>query len=256
MSNGNAPQSHFLLDVISFTSIRFAPEPFIEVPYSAPKAEFEKNPLGVVTTLPATSDSSQYGHLPTDWTTYDRDMKEILACVASQCREFKMPPSMLPSTGKQTPFIVRQEGCDSELHFVQIDHGMSFKPFFPGEMCATDAQKRERLLQTSALCEPLRCFFIHLGVALGLHPIALQAQFCTHSAILLACIEHALSQKTSEDDQRFDELKLREGSLRSVLRHNDMIEAPVLSILWPPELQVPEFSNVLLCKGCYPLTVR
>jgi hypothetical protein len=35
VSNGNAPQSYFLLDVISFTSIRFAPEPFIEVPYSA-----------------------------------------------------------------------------------------------------------------------------------------------------------------------------------------------------------------------------
>jgi hypothetical protein len=166
-----------------------------------------------------------------------------------------MSPSMLPSSGKQAPFIVRQEGCDSELHFVVVDHGMSFKPFFPGEMCATDAQKHERLLHTSALCEPLRCFFIHLGVALGLHPIALQAQFRAHSASLLACIEHALSQTTSESDQRFDELKLCEGSLKSVLAHNEMIEAPVLSSLWPQVLHVPEFSNVLLCKGCFPLTV-
>ena len=91
-----------------------------------------------------------------------------------------------------------------------------------------------------------RCFFLHLGVALGLHPIALQAVFRTHAQVLLQYIEAAPTTKLNEDDNRFDELKQCDSSLRSVLNHNALIEAPVLSVLWPQELLELQRVRVLI----------
>jgi hypothetical protein len=201
-----------------------------------PKAEFEANPLGqVIRTKRQTIDSHHYSPPPTDWSTYDSDMNEILSCLAPRCPAFTLPSSLLPSTGTSAPYQMSNGSCS--LHFTQIDHGMSFQPFFSDKTSACDQQQRDKLLQKAALCEVNRCFFIHLGVALGLHPIALQAIFRAHSSALLRRINVALSEKTHEDDQRFDGLKMWDSSLQSVLARNDMIEAAVLGILWPMELQ-------------------
>jgi hypothetical protein len=171
-----------------------------------------------------------------DWSTYESDTRDILTRVAAGCAQFNMGPGMLPDTGRSSPFPV-SNGVSS-LQFTQLDFGVSFEPFFSEKTTSLSAQQCEAFLQMPALREDNRCFFIHLGVALGLHPVALQAIFRAHSDAMLRRIELALSQKTHEDDQRFDEVKMLEGSLQSVLRKNDMIEAAILSTVWPQEFQV------------------
>jgi hypothetical protein len=200
-----------------------------------PTAEFESRPRGIVCT-PLAAEPDGYDPPPADWSTYDSDTRDILASLAVCCAQFKMDSTMLPGTGRASLFSIRN-GVSS-LQFTEIDHGASFQPFFSDKTTSGSAQQRDKLLQTPALREIHRCFFIHLGVALGLHPVALQAVFRAHSDKLLKRIQLALSQKTHEDDQRFDEVKMLEGSLQSVLRPNDMIEAPILSIVWPQEFQV------------------
>jgi hypothetical protein len=199
-----------------------------------PKVEFEAQPIGAVFySTPALSLAA-----PVDWSSYGSDMNLILSHIASRCMHFKLSASMLPRSVAESQFVV-QRGS-SQLRFTQIDHGMSFKPFFSETMSSCDEELRRELLGKPALCETNRCFFIHLGVALGLHPVAIQAIFRAHSQVLLHRIRKALSQKTHEDDQRFDVVNMFEASLQSVLNHNDMIEASILGILWPQEFQVAQ----------------
>jgi hypothetical protein len=202
-----------------------------------PKAEFEANPLGTVMySLRASLLSDHSDTIPTDFSSYTSDMRLILSHVASLCAHFRVLPSMLPDPIKQSPFSVSKGS--TTLRFTQIDHGASFKPFFSDKTAGCGAEQRCSLLDTPALRESNRCFFIHLGVALGLHPLALQSIFRAHSDVLLKRLHLALSQKTHEDDQRFDVMNMFEASLRSVLQHNDMIDAPILGIVWPQEFQV------------------
>jgi hypothetical protein len=200
-----------------------------------PKAEFEKDPLGIVCKDMVTT-ADVYNAPPADWGSYENDMKDVLMHLATCCEQFKMDVTVLPKTGRSSPYSI-SNGV-STLQFTEIDQGMSFQPFFSEKMTSCNAQQREKLLQTPALREINRCFFIHLGVALGLHPVAMQAIFRGHSDALLKRIQLALSQKTHEDDQRFDEVAMLQGALQSVLSQNDMIEAPILSIIWPQEFQV------------------
>lgn len=215
--------------------VRYVKGPMLKILF-VPKEEYEKDPLGVIVlqerSLAAMGDCGLYGPPPTDWSTYDSDMKKILSSIALRCPQFTMPPSMLPDTGKEKPFSI-SKGGNPPLHFVEVDHGLSFKPFFGDKTSTCDEQERADLLRTSAMCETNRCFFIHLGVALGLHPVAVQAIFRDYSGQLLAHMRQELSKKTSEDDQRLDAVTLMDESLQSVLNHNDLIDAPVLSALWP-----------------------
>ncbi len=200
-----------------------------------PKAKFEKDPVGIVCKYLA-EESSGCKAPPVDWSTYESDISDILTHLAARCEHFKMDAASLPDTGRSSPYSI--SNGYSSLQCTQIDHGMSFQPFFSEKLTSCDAQQLDRMLDAPALREINRCFFIHLGVALGLHPIAMQAVFRAHSNAVLKRIQLALSQKTHEDDQRFDEVKMLEGALQSVLNHNDMIEAPILSIVWPQEFQV------------------
>lgn len=202
-----------------------------------PKAEFEANPLGAVMfslRAPLLSDHSDA--IPTDFSSYASDMRLILSHVASLCAHFRVHPNALPDPIKQSPFSVSKGG--TTLRFTHIDHGASFKPFFSPKTAGCSAEQLSSLLDTPALRETNRCFFIHLGVALGVHPLAMQAIFRAHSDLLLKRLHLALSQKTHEDDQRFDVLNMFEASLKSVLQHNDMVDAPILGIVWPQEFQV------------------
>ena len=66
---------------------------------------------------------------------------------------------------------------------------MSFKPFFSEDLFPSwGIDKRTRLGKSAALEELNRCFFIHLGLALDLHPFALQVQFMTWSRVLLVAL--------------------------------------------------------------------
>lgn len=65
-----------------------------------------------------------------------------------------------------------------------------------------------------------RCFFIHLGIALGLHPFLLQTIFRYSAGNILRKLK----------EQWFEDL------LASVLSYCDLVDANSLSFLWPREL--------------------
>jgi hypothetical protein len=61
------------------------------------------------------------------------------------------------------------------IGFTQENYGASFHPFLArGEVPELVGAKRERIAR-----EANRCFFIHLGAALDIHPVYLQVIFCT-----------------------------------------------------------------------------
>lgn len=83
------------------------------------------------------------------------------------------PAHVQPHARKDWPIsFTTLEGARFELGFSQLDYGQSFARFLSaGEMpqLAIGSGKRERICT-----ERNRCFFIHLGAALNIHPVWLQ----------------------------------------------------------------------------------
>ena len=80
------------------------------------------------------------------------------------------PAHVQPSARTNWPISFTQDGVRFELGFTQLDYGQFFTPFLSaGEMPHLAGRKRERIST-----EMNRCFFIHLGAALNIHPVWLQ----------------------------------------------------------------------------------
>jgi tRNA(Arg) A34 adenosine deaminase TadA len=206
---------------------------------SPTRTKFENNPH-------RSPDVNAHGmHSFTDGLPYENDMTTILLSIASCCPQFRMSPERLPQ-GIESLFSLTH-GSKS-LQFIEIDNGMSYRPFFSRESSSCNASQLEMVLRTPALCETNRCFFIHLGIGLELHPVALQAIFRKHSSLLLEHVGDLLTRKKNEDDTQFDPLVIFERSLQSVLCYGGMIEAPILGIVWPQEFQV--------ARACISATVK
>ena len=70
------------------------------------------------------------------------------------------------------------------MDFDNFDYGISFAPFCTPEFLPSlPAEEHARLMNTAAMRESFRCFFLHLAVELGVHPVALQVG--TASRLLL-----------------------------------------------------------------------
>ncbi len=105
---------------------------------------------------------------------YNRDSCEILSCLATSFPEFKMH-GKIPSRAVEKQYSLFNASKGKRLEFAEVDLGMSFKPFFSEDfLLSCNADKRVRLSKSAALEELNRCFFIHLGLALDIHPFALQ----------------------------------------------------------------------------------
>lgn len=74
---------------------------------------------------------------------------------------------------------------------------------------------------TREAVETNRCFFIHLGIAINVHPFALQTYF-----------RHVAATITSRDHD-----ELQEDILRSVLQYSGFVDANALMYIWPSEMQ-------------------
>jgi hypothetical protein len=151
-----------------------------------PKEEFQDHPpitSGVV--------DSSYADTRDDYSSeaYHKDTGEILECLAVSFPEFKLHGKVPLRPNSEKEYTVRNALNGKSLQFTEIDLGMSFKPFFSEDLFPSwGIEKRTRLGKSAALEELNRCFFIHLGLALDLHPFALQVQFMTWSRVLLVAI--------------------------------------------------------------------
>jgi hypothetical protein len=102
-----------------------------------------------------------------------------------------------------------------EVIFDEIDYGISFAPFCVQEFLPSQsAEDHTMLMETAAICENFRCFFLHLGVELGVHPFALQHVCRERCAVLSQLIDERNAADQDTDCQFFFD------SVNSVLKRS------------------------------------
>lgn len=78
----------------------------------------------------------------------------------------------------------------------------------------------------------IRCFFIHIGIAIGIHPFALQSYFRHTSTNRLSCLS--------------DSGTLESEILQSCLQYAGFVDANCLNFIWPQEFHR---YQILLISG-------
>jgi hypothetical protein len=101
---------------------------------------------------------------------------------------------------------------DPVFQWDRYDYGVSFLPFLPGLPPSVSINP--------AACETNRCFFLHLGLATGVHPYALQFAFRARAW-------EGLKGIASDDFTR--------DVVDSVLNPAEFVDANALAFLWPVE---------------------
>ena len=106
-----------------------------------------------------------------------------------------------------------------QFELLRYDYSISFLPFLGG--------LDPRLRLTNAAQETNRCFFLHLGLAVSIHPYALQTSMRIRAKQYLLEID--------KDDYRCD-------ILESVLEPGGFVDLNALCFLWPIE-----FKDIRIC---------
>lgn len=113
---------------------------------------------------------------------------------------------------------------NKSLSFNQINYLSSFIPLFDSSFADQFSNSSSKI---NLLKESNRCFFIHLGLALNIHPFLLQSYFRFVSSYYLHKI-----RKEAENDS---ELLLYEEIFSSILVQSNFVDANCLVYLWPFE---------------------
>ena len=115
-----------------------------------------------------------FAHL--DWSdgAYARDMQFALRAIAADFPRFQLGEK-LPKVQKSDYWVTFNKSSGLRMDFDRFDYGINFAPFCTPEMLPSlSADDHKRLMDTAAMRESFRCFFLHLAVELGVHPVALQ----------------------------------------------------------------------------------
>ncbi len=154
----------------------------------------------------------------TDWsdTAYTVDTAAALRAIAANFPHFQLGHKT-PNSGR-TPFTTYftvsfffcggpHEGeTKYEVEFDAIDYGIRFEPFCTQEFLPSlSAEDHTRLMETAAMSENFRCFFLHLGVELGVHPVALQHVCRERCTVLSRLIAERNAADVASDCQLFSE---------------------------------------------------
>jgi hypothetical protein len=115
-----------------------------------------------------------WAHL--DWSdaAYERDIQLALRSIAADFPRFRLGNKVPePVIGN---YWVKFKGPGKlRMDFDLLDYGITFAPFCTREFLPSlSAEDHKRLMETAAMRESFRCFFLHLAVELGVHPVALQ----------------------------------------------------------------------------------
>lgn len=107
--------------------------------------------------------------------------------------------------------------------FERHDFSFTYPPFFSDINLPSNLQISRPVIETN------RCFFIHLGVAVLVHPFVLQTSFRSEA-------QSRLTRLRSDADNVADIM------YKSVLEYAGIIDANVLCYLWPEE-----FDEYVIC---------
>ena len=102
--------------------------------------------------------------------------------------------------------------------------------------------------------ETNRCFWLHMGVSLGVHPVAMQAYCRERCTALSAKIDDLDARDAFEDCQFFSEpirsVLRRRGSVNaSGLYENNFVDAQFLCACWPPEMDNVRLIIIVCVEG-------
>ncbi|CAE7471823.1 unnamed protein product, partial [Symbiodinium microadriaticum] len=121
-------------------------------------------------------------------------------------------------------FSLVVRGQYHHLKFFRHDFHVSFLSFLTG--------MDPSILEARPAVESNRCFFIHMGMAFGLHPFALQLYFRRAAASRMSKQQRGLVER---DDLELD-------ILQSCLQYAGFVDANCLMYIWPRE-----FHNARIC---------
>lgn len=150
------------------------------------------------------------------------DLEFIIGDTSTMPVTVQGPPGLvyyrLPNSQKiQTRFSCHQD-----------DFHASFVPLLTPtltEVLATSLPILDSLVISPTVCESNRCFFLHLGIATGIHPYLLQVYF---RAMAFCLIE--------ESKQRGESSPWYLDIVQSVRDYAGFVDAQVLAFIWPREL--------------------
>jgi len=147
-----------------------------------------------------------------------------------------------------------ESGVRKRFYFDEKDVGISFYPML--QRCGVPREVLEAP-ENSAVKELNRCFFLHLGIALNINPFALQACMRQEARRAKAQVPEQLAaaceaceranapgstatqaEKDALGDEAARLLQLgAEDLLDPVLQQNALVDAVVLSCIWPREME-------------------
>jgi hypothetical protein len=115
-----------------------------------------------------------FAHLDWSQEAYALDMQFALQAIAADFPRFQLGEK-LPKCPLGDYWVTFNKSSKIRMDFDNFDYGISFAPFCTPEFLPSlSAEDHKRLMDTAAMRESFRCFFLHLAVELGVHPVALQ----------------------------------------------------------------------------------
>lgn len=175
-----------------------------------------------------------------DPNVYEKDCLDILRAIEPYYgKEFGIHNGegggIPKNPGERFNFWYIIEGNRVDFDFIQYDYGVKFiqadpqNNFLPLDTIDNDMFNHDRLENSACIQETNRCFFLHLGVGIGLHPIAFEIAYRKHARQLLASVE--------ADD-------LNVLASQSVLDRDEFVDCMALASLWPREFD--EFQILIV----------
>ena len=131
-----------------------------------------------------------------------------------------IPADLGPTISQmEFPDAVSTEG-ERGLLFSRYDYGVSYDPVIGGIL--RDVPLTPQMAQSAG--ESNRCFFLHLGIGVNIHPFALQVA-CRHLA------------RQVQGDTESEYYEVGRDILPSVLEYESYVDFQVLLLLWLREFQ-------------------
>lgn len=167
---------------------------------------------------------------------YERDSYDILHSLKEKFPEnFSFTEADLTPANqvKSVPFeySVIVGGSKHIYHFDKFDYGITFEKFLYADCMDAKYFDPSRLDKSACAKESMRCFFLHVGLAVGIHPFALMVAFRK-----LATQLQAKPPAPDDDEEAKGNFQaFNSDPLNSVLARGDFVDSMVLNAIWPTE---------------------
>ena len=164
---------------------------------------------------------------------YECDSFDILTALIPHFGEsFRCGPEKLPklkSCNFNYWFVI--DDVKRTFNFDQFDYGIKFTDFLLPEVLAAEHFNPERLKCSAAANESMRCFFLHLGVAVGIHPFALEVAY---RKLAVKLLENPPAAE-SDSEARENYVGFNSDPLASVQSRGNYVDSMALAAIWPKE---------------------